>query len=76
MQTCANCGNTAQDMFSITRDEMTRHFDSFECAVHMMAPRCAHCQCAILGHPVRKEGGAFCCSHCAEGSESSQVPTQ
>ena len=27
-------------------------FDSFECAIHAMAPRCAHCQCHAIGHGV------------------------
>jgi len=41
-------------------------FDSFECAVHALAPRCEHCGCTILGHGVEAGGGAmFCCAHCA-----------
>lgn len=65
MDTCATCGRAAEDLFSVSRDGMSRNFDSFECAAHLMAPRCAHCQCTILGHPTRHEGAAFCCAHCA-----------
>ena len=24
-------------------------FDSFECAIHALAPRCSHCACRIIG---------------------------
>lgn len=65
METCASCGREATDLFTIIRDDLTRKFDSFECAIHVMAPRCAHCQCTILGHPVHHNGGTFCCEHCA-----------
>lgn len=69
MQTCATCGNQADDLFSVTRDEMTKYFDSFECAIQLMAERCPHCQCAILGHGVRRNGAVFCCEHCAAPTE-------
>lgn len=47
-------------------DEKTYHFDSFECAVHTLAPTCLHCGCRILGHDVEgPEGQMFCCAHCA-----------
>jgi len=43
-----------------------RHvFDSFECAIAAVAPRCAHCRCTILGHGVEAHGRIFCCAHCA-----------
>lgn len=30
-----------------------RHtFDCFECAIHLLAPRCDHCGCRIVGHRV------------------------
>ena len=40
-------------------------FDSFECAIHAMAPHCAHCGCTILGHGVEGGGAMHCCAHCA-----------
>jgi hypothetical protein len=43
-----------------------RHvFDSFECAIQALAPKCAHCNCRILGHGVEADGQMFCCAHCA-----------
>ena len=40
-------------------------FDSFECAIHRLAPVCPTCDCRIIGHGVEGEGGLFCCAHCA-----------
>jgi len=33
-------------------------FDSFECAIHRLAPACAHCGCKVVGHGV-EAGGEF-----------------
>ena len=41
-------------------------FDSFECAIHAMAPTCAHCGCKIVGHGVEAGGAVYCCAHCAD----------
>ena len=43
-------------------------FDSFECAVHRLAPVCEHCQCKIIGQGVAVGGRFFCCAHCARSS--------
>jgi len=40
-------------------------FDSFECAIHALAPHCPHCDCRIIGHGVEAGGSIFCCAHCA-----------
>jgi hypothetical protein len=44
----------------------THTFDSFECAIHALAPRCDHCDCRIIGHGVEARGQIFCCANCAE----------
>ena len=41
-------------------------FDSFECAIHALAPVCGHCGCRVVGHGVEGDGSVFCCAHCAE----------
>ena len=38
-------------------------FDSFECAINAMAPRCAHCDCRVIGHGVEAAGKIYCCAH-------------
>lgn len=41
-------------------------FDSFECAIHALAPVCAHCGCRIIGHGVEAGETIYCCVHCAD----------
>ena len=56
MPKCDVCGNEYDKTFQITQAGMTGTFDSFECAIHATAPRCAHCQCAVIGHGVEAGG--------------------
>ena len=65
MATCDMCGNEYDKTFTITRGETSGTFDSFECAIALMAPACMHCGCRILGHGVEADDGMFCCAHCA-----------
>jgi len=71
MQTCETCGNEYDKAFQVTMQGSTHTFDSFECAIHALAPRCSHCGCRVLGHGVEANGSIFCCAHCAgnEGIE-------
>jgi Rieske Fe-S protein len=66
--TCDTCGNDYDKAFTITRGGESGTFDSFECAVHAMAPTCDHCGCRVLGHGVEAEGSIYCCAHCARES--------
>jgi hypothetical protein len=59
------CGNDYDKVMEITQQGRRHVFDSFECAIHMMAPKCTHCGCAIIGHGVENEGAMFCCAACA-----------
>jgi hypothetical protein len=68
MARCDHCGNEYDKSFSITMAGRTHTFDSFECAVHMLAPRCDHCDCTILGHGVESDGSYYCCAHCARSA--------
>ena len=65
MPRCDKCGNDYDKAFQITMAGKTQTFDSFECAISMMAPHCGHCDCAIIGHGVEADGRIFCCAHCA-----------
>ena len=65
MARCDHCGNDYDKAFTITRSGSTRTFDSFECAIAMMAPVCSHCSCRIIGHGVEAKGNFYCCVHCA-----------
>lgn len=69
---CENCGNVYDKAFQVVRGGETHSFDSFECAIRVMAPRCGHCQTPIIGHGVEENGAIFCCVNCA----SKHGPTQ
>ncbi len=66
MARCEVCGNDYDKAFQVVRPgEGPRTFDSFECAIHALAPACAHCGCTIIGHGLEQGGGLYCCAHCA-----------
>ena len=75
MAVCDVCGNDYDKAFQVTQSGKTMTFDSFECAIHAMAPRCAHCQCAVIGHGVEAGGKFYCCAHCAKHSGVKGVQT-
>lgn len=64
-QKCENCGNLYDKSFQVTMNEKTHYFDSFECAINILAPRCHHCDTRIIGHGVEEEGKIYCCANCA-----------
>ena len=66
MARCDLCGNDYDKAFTMTREGETRTFDTFECAIAMMAPQCSHCRCKIIGHGVESSGKFYCCAHCAK----------
>lgn len=65
MEKCEVCGNAYDKPITVSRGGESHVFDSFECAIHMMAPRCAHCECMIIGHGVEADGTFYCCANCA-----------
>jgi hypothetical protein len=65
MPTCETCGNDYDKAFQVLKDGEAHTFDSFECAIHALAPNCAACGTRIVGHGLEKEGSIFCCAHCA-----------
>ncbi len=64
MGTCEVCGNDYDKSFDVTMAGKTHVFDSFECAIHALAPLCGHCGVRVTGHGVEKAGKIFCCAHC------------
>jgi hypothetical protein len=65
MATCEVCGNDYDKAMTISVADRTHTFDSFECAIQALAPHCAHCGCAIIGHGQEAGGEMYCCAHCA-----------
>ncbi len=74
MAKCEVCDNEYDKTFEVTQDGETHTFDSFECAIHLMAPTCGHCGCRVIGHGVEAGGTIFCCASCARhvGEENLQ----
>jgi hypothetical protein len=68
MARCEVCGNDYDKAMEIKVAGTTHVFDSFECAIHAIAPRCAHCGCAVIGHGHEAGGRVYCCAHCARES--------
>ena len=66
MAKCETCGNTYDKTFEVVMDGHRHTFDSFECAIHKLAPTCAKCGVRIIGHGVEATGTFYCCAHCAE----------
>jgi nitrite reductase/ring-hydroxylating ferredoxin subunit len=65
---CEVCGNDYDKSFRVVRGDEEHTFDSFECAIHAMAPMCGHCGCHVVGHGVEQDGVIYCCAHCAQQS--------
>ena len=66
MAKCDVCGNEYDKTFQVSGAGKTGTFDCFECAIHALAPECAHCRCKIIGHGVEANGTMYCCAHCGK----------
>jgi len=68
MAQCEVCGNEYYLSFEVIAAGKKHIFDSFECAIHALAPECVHCHCKIIGHGVESDDRMFCCASCAKMS--------
>ncbi len=66
MSRCDQCGNDYDKTFEVVHAGKSYTFDSFECAIHKLAPECPQCGCRIVGHGVEQDEVIYCCVHCAE----------
>lgn len=73
MDTCEVCGNKYDKCFNVIMNAKKHTFDSFECAINLLAPTCSHCQCKIIGHGVEDKGHFYCCAHCAKESGATEL---
>jgi Rieske Fe-S protein len=72
---CEICGNDYDKAFEVVAAGARHTFDSFECAIHGIAPVCEHCGCKVIGHGVEVDGRFYCCAHCARLAEDTEAPT-
>ncbi len=64
---CTVCGGASDRAFTISTSEGRFFtFDTFECAIDHLAPRCAHCGIRIIGHGTRIRGSIYCSTHCGQ----------
>jgi len=73
MARCDLCGNDYDKAFELTIGGRSWTFDSFECAIAKVAPRCAHCDCRIIGHGVEQHDRIYCCVHCASHEGTTEL---
>lgn len=70
MDICDTCGNAYDKAFFVKMNGASYTFDSFECAIAKLAPRCLTCSCRIVGHGVEDGGAYYCSAHCARKAGS------
>lgn len=66
MARCEVCGNHYDKTFDVVMQGESHTFDSFECAIHALAPVCENCGVKIAGHGLEANGSFYCCDHCAQ----------
>ncbi|MGY1709041.1 hypothetical protein ACI8AC_05970 [Geodermatophilus sp. SYSU D00758] len=65
MARCEVCGNDYRLSFEVHAAGAVHTFDSFECAIHALAPVCENCGVKVVGHGVEADGTFYCCASCA-----------
>ena len=73
MAVCEVCGNDYRLSFEVHAAGAVHVFDSFECAVHRLAPICENCGVKVIGHGVEADGVFYCGAHCARQSDQSSA---
>jgi hypothetical protein len=68
MAQCEFCGNDYDKAFEVRMHGEAHTFDSFECAIHTLAPTCENCGVRIVGHGLEARGQFFCSGHCADSA--------
>jgi hypothetical protein len=68
MARCDVCGNDYDKAFTVQGPAGSGTFDSFECAIHALAPTCSRCGNRMIGHGAEHDGTFFCSAHCARES--------
>jgi hypothetical protein len=67
MPQCETCGNHDAKAFAVVMGDAAYVFDSFECAIHALAPRCGTCGLVVVRRAVEMGGQTFCGVDCARG---------
>lgn len=73
MARCETCGNEYDKTFTVKMNGGSHTFDSFECAIERLAPRCSRCGCKVIGHGVEADEQIYCSGHCAHRDGQSGI---
>lgn len=65
MARCDSCGHDYDKPLQVTYQGKDYSFDTFQCAIHMLAPICRGCGCKVLGQGLAHGEDIYCCAHCA-----------
>ena len=77
MAKCEVCSNEYDKAFEVRVSVGNIHtFDSFECAIHALAPTCNNCGVRVVGHGLEADGSIYCCAHCARQAGYPQATDQ
>jgi hypothetical protein len=68
MAACEVCGNDYRLSFEVHAAGAVHVFDSFECAIHRLAPVCEACGVQVIGHGTEADGVFYCSAHCGRQS--------
>jgi protein-arginine kinase activator protein McsA len=64
MTKCETCGNEYKYSFEVKIKGKSHTYDSFECAIEALAPRCENCGVTVIGHGLESNGDICCSPHC------------
>ena len=70
---CDLCGNECGRTFEVRIARKQYFFDSFQCAIQLLAPKCIHCGCRIIGHGFEADKDVFCSAHCVSEYASARA---
>ena len=73
MAECEVCGNDYDKAIEVRMNDISHVFDSFECAIYALAPRCSQCDCPIIGHGVEVDEKFYCGANCARKTGESRI---
>ena len=72
---CETCGNEYDKAIEVVIAGQPHTFDSLECAVEALAPRCAHCNVRVIDHSDLGAAVAhYCYAHSPGEVSSSSAP--
>lgn len=70
---CEVCGKSQDHYLEVHLGGEKHVFDSFECAIRGLTPRCTLCGCMLLGPGVQVGDRLYCSHVCADLSSTVEV---